>query len=150
LRILLTGWRKADAEHRQRIADTMLRAYQLCLDVAPAPDGDDDAWYMSPNIVGYRIERPTLVHGACKSGVDIIGELIAKSWNWAIERHPAQGHPEQDFGPWPGCGPRRSKYMVSLGADICAALPGPDSRGTNRCIEYARDALMPVYIKPLK
>lgn len=77
-----------------------------------------------------------VVHGHCPDG----GDRVADDWaqdqaahgmpvSW--ERHPAQNHPTQDFGRWPACGPRRNKYVVSLGADKCIAVIGPCTSG--RC-----------------
>jgi hypothetical protein len=75
-------------------------------------------------------ERLVVVHGACPTGGDAFADEWAVEMKNAgmpvdYERHPAQGHPTQDFGPWPGCGPRRNGYMVSLGAHECLALIGP-------------------------
>lgn len=78
------------------------------------------------------LDRPLLIiHG------DYQGEgsdQIADTWGVemshsglpvALERHPAQNHPTQDFGPWPWCGPKLNDHMVSLGADECLAFIGP-------------------------
>ncbi|MDR3084437.1 MAG: DUF2493 domain-containing protein, partial [Streptomyces sp.] len=72
-----------------------------------------------------------VVHGACPGGAD----FHAAAWAQRAradgrrpveeERHPAQRHRTQDFGPWPGAGPRRNAYMVGLGADCCLAFIGP-------------------------
>jgi hypothetical protein len=48
-----------------------------------------------------------------------------------VEQHPAQGHPTEDFGPWPAAGPRRNAHMIRLGADLCLAFIGPCTSG--RC-----------------
>lgn len=77
--------------------------------------------------------RPVLVvHGDCPGGADWHADhyarwLRGKGCSIDVERHPAQGHPTQDFGPWPGAGPRRNAYMVSLGADLTLAFIGPCS-----------------------
>lgn len=65
-----------------------------------------------------------LVHGACPTGLDGIVDRLADGNGWVAERHPAQRHPTQDFGRWPGAGPRRNAYMVGLGADLCVAWIG--------------------------
>lgn len=74
--------------------------------------------------------RLVVVHGACPTG----GDKFAADWGYAmrdagepvdVERHPAKNHPTQDFGPWPGCGPRRNAYMTGLGAAECLAFIGP-------------------------
>jgi hypothetical protein len=75
-------------------------------------------------------KRLVVVHGHCPTGGDAFAD------EWAVEghtrgvcampeRHPAKGHPTQDFGDWPGCGPRRNKYMVGQGAAECLAFIGP-------------------------
>jgi hypothetical protein len=80
----------------------------------------------------------TIVDGACHTGgVDQAAHEYALLVGWETERHPAQGHPTQNFGPWPQCGPRRNEYMCSLGADVCVAFPGPGSRGTWDCLKRA-------------
>lgn len=91
-----------------------------------------------------------VVHGDCPTGAD----RFADEWGWAmqarglavaVEAHPAQNHPTEDFGPWPGAGPRRNRHVVSLGADECVAfldlctsprcrMPQPHgSHGTMNC-----------------
>lgn len=98
-----------------------------------------------------------LVHGACPTG----GDKLADNWaldrqnygfDVVVERHPAKGHPTQNFGEWPSCGPRRNSYMVSLGADECVAMVGPctsfrcrrvdlhPSHGTIGCVAAAEKA----------
>lgn len=71
--------------------------------------------------------RMVVVHGACKTG----GDAYADAWvvrhrgqglPVEVERHPAQGHPTEDFGPWPACGPRRNAHMIGLGAAWCFAF----------------------------
>jgi hypothetical protein len=102
-----------------------------------------------------------VVHGACPTG----GDQVADEWAqmqraqgmpviW--ERHPAEDHPTQDFGPWPWCGPKRNRFMARLGADVCIAVIGPctsprckridvhGSHGATGCAEEARKAGIPV------
>lgn len=90
----------------------------------------------------------TLVHGSCHlGGADMIAETIWKLWGLdKIEAHPAQNHPTQDFGSWPGAGPRRNAYMVSLGATRCLAFPlqGEHNKGTLGCMALAKAADIPV------
>src|SRR5690242_7995331 len=63
--------------------------------------------------------RPVLVvHGACPAGADWHADHYArwmrgKGVSIDVEPHRAQGHPTQDFGPWPAAGPRRNAYMVN-------------------------------------
>lgn len=101
-----------------------------------------------------------LVHGGCPTGVDHIADQWGRSMSELlgieVEVHPAQNHPTQDFGPWPGAGPRRNEYMAGLGADICLAFIQPctrvtcrvrfphDSHGTASCIKFAEAAGIPV------
>ncbi|NUP46176.1 MAG: DUF2493 domain-containing protein [Catenulispora sp.] len=103
----------------------------------------------------------TVVHGACPTGadahtVDWATHMIARDLPVKVEPHPAKGHPTQNFGPWPGAGPRRNRYMVSLGANLCLAFLGPctrpncrqpgphDSHGASGCADLARTAGIPV------
>ncbi|MFF7949091.1 SLOG family protein [Streptomyces griseorubiginosus] len=106
-------------------------------------------------------QRLTVVHGACPTGAD----AIAQEWaDWHrehgqpidIERHPAQNHPTEDFGPWPAAGPKRNAHMVNLGADACFAFIGPctsrrcqrpsphPSHGASGCAGLAEAAGIPV------
>lgn len=84
-------------------------------------------------------------------------EMIQQERAVTIEPHPAQNHPTQDFGPWPGAGPRRNTYMVGLGGyDLCLAFIGPcasprcrrtdnhPSHGAMGCAELADQAGIPV------
>ena len=97
-----------------------------------------------------------VVQGDCESGVDFalrqwVDEMKAEGQPVDREDHPAKGHPTQDFGEWPGAGPRRNRYMASLGADVCLAMvdrciksgcfrPRPhDSHGTASCMEWAKN-----------
>lgn len=72
-----------------------------------------------------------VVHGACPTGADDIASdwvanmLEAEMGDVREEKHPAQHHPTEDFGLWPGAGPRRNAYMIGLGADTCLAFIGP-------------------------
>lgn len=101
--------------------------------------------------------RMVVVHGQCPTGVDKtadtwITEQAELGYLVDVERHPAQGHRTQDFGPWPGAGPERNRFMVSLGADVCYAFlkecsklsckrPRPhDTHGTSHCAGTARAA----------
>lgn len=77
----------------------------------------------------------TIVHGACPTGADAIASWWVRQFSRILditeEKHPAQRHPNQDFGPWPAAGPRRNAYMVGLGADLCLAFIGACTSG--RC-----------------
>lgn len=103
-----------------------------------------------------------VVHGASPSGADAIASWWCRSFSRneglgiSEERHPAKRHPTQDFGPWPGAGPRRNAYMVGLGADVCLAFIGPctrpncqwpqahSSHGASGCALLAERAGIPV------
>lgn len=82
--------------------------------------------------------RMVVVHGACPRGADKFAHAWAKRKQRdglpvEVEAHPAKNHPTQDFGPWPGCGPKRNNYMVSLGADLCLAFIGLCT--SDRCVQ---------------
>jgi hypothetical protein len=92
----------------------------------------------------------TLVHGACHlGGVDLIAAGIASDWGWRVEPHPAQNHPTQNFGPWPNAGPKRNRYMCSLGAYAVLAFPGAESRGTWDCLKATYEYGIPFRGYPL-
>lgn len=88
--------------------------------------------------IGGRLSYPglygqiTVVEGACHlGGVDKLAYLASLELGVESERHPARDHPTEDFGSWPGCGPRRNNYMASLGADIGLLFPHPkEHKGT--------------------
>lgn len=100
-----------------------------------------------------------IVHGACPTGADLIASTWAREMGAGLdvseEGHPAQGHPTEDFGPWPGAGPRRNAHMVRLGADACLAFIGPctsprcrrpdphPSHGASHCARLAEKAGIP-------
>lgn len=70
-----------------------------------------------------------VVHGDCPTGADMLARrwvrrMQGQGWDVDHEAHPAQGHPTEDFGPWPNAGPKRNAYMVGLGADECLAFIG--------------------------
>lgn len=72
-------------------------------------------------------KRLVVVHGDCPQGADMYADQWAvrmRNLGYPVdpERHPAQHHPTEDFGPWPAAGPRRNIYMASLGASECYAF----------------------------
>jgi hypothetical protein len=86
-------------------------------------------------------EPVVIVHGAAP-GVD----TIAKRWairtdGVAHEPHPADW---RYSGGW--AGHIRNQAMVSQGADLCLAFPGPGSRGTYDCMRRAEEAGIPVKV----
>lgn len=107
--------------------------------------------------LGQGYKRMCVRHGACPGGADRFADLWGSTMRRVgmpvvVEAHPAQGHPHQDFGPWPGAGPRRNAYMVGLGAHECHAFIGPctsprcrridphGSHGASGCADLAEKA----------
>jgi len=109
----------------------------------------------------FHLRTTVVVHGACRTGADKIADSWA-TWHGVtnplvqVERHPAQNHPTEDFGPWPGAGPRRNAHMVGLGADVVLAFIGRctsrrcrrtdthGSHGATGCAQLAEHAGIPV------
>jgi SLOG family YspA-like protein len=103
----------------------------------------------------------TIVHGACPQGADAIAawwvRQMGRNLDITEERHPAE-----DFGSWPGCGPRRNAHMVDLGADVCLAFINPcrkrrcsyprphGSHGASGTAHLAHKAGIPVRLFPLR
>lgn len=104
-----------------------------------------------------------IVHGDCPDhkGADKTADIWGTEQSHMgmpvrVERHPAQNHPTQDFGPWPGAGPNRNDYLVGLGAnegiafiDKCTSMRcrRPDvhpSHGTLDCLRKAEAAGIPM------
>lgn len=99
----------------------------------------------------YQNTPAVVVHGACPSGADAIASWWVRSLGRNLdiveERHRAE-----EFGSWPGCGPRRNAHMVELGAAVCLAFIGPctsprcrrpgphDSHGASGCARLAERA----------
>ena len=102
-------------------------------------DFDDVGLILSvlTGVVNVAQDRPVVVvHGVCSSGADWHADHLALWMRGLgrrvdVEHHPAVGHPTENFGGWPGAGPRRNAHMVGLGADLCAAFIGPCTSG--RC-----------------
>lgn len=139
-RLLVTGSRRIFNGGRRLLNDELCRHYDIA-DLAN--------------------RRLVIVQGECHAGgVD----REAKTWGLQmkhsglaveVESHPAQNHPTQDFGPWPGAGPNRNRYMVGLGADgylgvayacnnIYCRRPKPhSSHGTENCARQAEAAGIP-------
>lgn len=135
MRILVTGWRRATLANHGAHITRALGAVCGLLGIQPGwPEHGAD--------------RHVLVHGDC-SGADHLCRDVALRWGWAVEAHPAVGHPHMNFGPWPQAGPRRNRYMVMTGANAALALPGPGSIGTWRCLQMAGNAGIRTLIWPL-
>jgi hypothetical protein len=107
----------------------------------------------------YQNVPAVIVHGACPTGADAQASWWTRTHRvigLTEERHPARRHPTEDFGPWPGAGPRRNAHMVRLGADIALAFIGPctkpgcrkprphGSHGATGCADMAEAAGIPV------
>lgn len=135
IRILVTGSRHQQDQTpvRQAIFEWLLYRYRGELARGPF-DRAAELSYSGPDQV-------LLVHGGAR-GVDALAAEVAREHEWKVESYPAE-----DFGSWPGCGPRRNAHMVSLGADVCLAFPGPNSRGTWDCVRKAQAAGIPVRIR---
>lgn len=119
-RVLATGWREWPETHRPIVWRALDRV----------------AWEVPRR-------RIVVVHGKCPyGGVD----LWADQWARQEGRAEPEEHPAEGFGPWPACGPKRNSHMVNLGADLCLAFPGPNSRGTWDCVRKAVDADIPTRV----
>lgn len=85
--------------------------------------------------------QAVLVHGACRTGADMLADACWGAWGGQIERHPAQwadrsrGHPA-----WV-----RNRRMVTLGASVCVAFIHRGSPGASGTVTLAREAGIPVW-----
>jgi hypothetical protein len=84
-----------------------------------------------------------IVHGCCS---------LMESVDWAFDQAALEAgaevecfHPEQ-YGRWPGCGPKRNSDMVKYGADLGIAYHDKlaESRGTLDCVRKLLAAGIPV------
>lgn len=86
-----------------------------------------------------------IIHGCCPSNglrnVDFAFDEAALNLGLEVEMF----HPEQ-YGPWPGCGPKRNTAMVQAGGDLCIAYHHDlaDSKGTLDCVRKCLQARIPV------
>jgi hypothetical protein len=85
--------------------------------------------------------RPLIVvHGQCPyGGVD----LYAHQWAMRCDGANPEPHPAERDANDRLLGPARNSHMVSLGAELCLAFPGPGSRGTVDCAQKAINADIP-------
>lgn len=67
----------------------------------------------------YRRLESTVVHGACRSGVDAMAGAWAREKGVPVEEHPA------DWAAGRRAGPLRNQAMVDLGADLVLAFLSP-------------------------
>jgi hypothetical protein len=117
IRILVTGWRDWPEEDKYLIWETLNEFVAR---------GEAGTSYV-------------LVHGQCPyGGVDLYAEQWAIARGFRFEAHPAKWG---QFGK--AAGAMRNTEMVNLGADVCFAFPGPNSRGTVDCAKKARAAGIP-------
>jgi hypothetical protein len=144
-RLLASGSRRYTAAHRAYVVD----AFDAAL---------DRIWREHPDV------PVVLVHGAAR-GLDTLADAWAKSMPGVEpEPHPAQWElcgPEcprgkhrrtNSYGEYcPKAGTRRNRLMVSLGADLCLAFPGPDwpevKGGTGNCMDLAE--AVGIEVKPV-
>lgn len=103
------------------------------------------AWLDSESIEAWLIQKVheytideckvTLVSGHCPTGVDKLGELIAKKLGWNIELHPADWN---KYGK--SAGFKRNQVMVDLGADMVLAFIKDESKGASHTASAAINA----------
>lgn len=119
-RILVTGWRDWPATHAGVISEALEVAF----------------W----NAVSNSYDHVTIVHGQCPyGGVDLYADQWATAREMVSpERHPAERGPRGQI-----LGPARNSKMVNLGANLCLAFPGPNSKGTWDCAAKAVNADIP-------
>jgi hypothetical protein len=124
-RILVTGWRDWPKEDADLVGKVL-----HCYVIAALAEGFE----------------VVVVDGECEYGG-------ADQWahDWVVqygsplvtsERHPAERHPKTGRI----LGPQRNAKMVSLGADVCLAFPGPGNNprsGTRNCMNQAMAAGIP-------
>jgi hypothetical protein len=84
-----------------------------------------------------------IVHGCCP-------RMRSVDWTFdeagmELQAEVEQFHPEQ-YGKWPGCGPKRNTDMVRYGADLGIAYHDnlENSRGTLDCVRKMIQAGIPV------
>ena len=84
----------------------------------------------------------TVVHGACPTGADQCVDrwALRREGQVILETHPANW---QQYGK--GAGPRRNKWMVDLGADLCIGFLRAGSTGTTHCMTLARYNKIPTF-----
>ncbi len=141
VRIIVAGWR-GDQSTQSATMKAARYARQVRLQLA----GTVNQWFWNTYSEDRNQPDPfTVIHGRCHlGGVDLWADQAARSFGWEVEQYPAE-----NFGTWPGCGPRRSRHMCSLGADLLIAWPHPSSTGTFACIKVAVEYGIPAVVHPL-
>lgn len=89
-----------------------------------------------------------VVHGDCPTGVDAIADQHALHSPYG-NRVRSEAHPARWREHGKAAGPMRNAEMVALGADVCLAFPGPNSRGTLDCLNKAIAAGIATQVFPL-
>jgi hypothetical protein len=105
-------------------------------------------------------EELVVVHGACETGIDAVGDELCGELGIAVERHPAAWdnieHPQAvvrrhpDGRPYnANAGPIRNGEMVDLGAEFAIAMHQRllFSKGTLDCVRRCLAADIPVYLE---
>jgi hypothetical protein len=91
------------------------------------------------HVLGSLDPNTTLVHGACRTGLDALADAFWTS------HHPTT-EPERHPADWDrhgrAAGPMRNTDMAAKGATICIAFPG--GRGTENMVEQAKLHSIPV------
>lgn len=123
-RIIVTGWRSWPRRQAYVIWEFL---------VAEVMKASSESQY----------RETVIIEGACPTGVDDY------AYRWALgidgvrsERYPANWQEGKSAGP------KRNASMISYGADICLAFPGPNSRGTLDCVKKAINAGIQTIVTP--
>lgn len=94
------------------------------------------------NLALSQAKRMVVVHGACRTGADLISDSWARDASVRAERHPARWQPNGIYNPQAGL--LRNRLMVKRGADVCLAFIRDGSRGASHCARLAEEAGIPV------
>lgn len=105
--------------------------------------GPWDIPFMKRKLAPYWRPRMILVQGFARGG-DKLAREIWYGWGGEIEDHPVTPEQWDEIGL--SAGHKRNEYMVSLGADLCVALPKGISPGTRGCAAFADAAGIPTFI----
>lgn len=105
--------------------------------------GPWDIPFIKRKLVPFWRPRMILVQGYARGG-DKLAREIWKGWGGEVEDHPVSSEEWDRVGL--SAGHKRNEYMVSLGADLCVALPKGESPGTRGCEKFAKAAEIPTYL----
>jgi hypothetical protein len=118
--LIISGWRDAtEKEHLDLIAGEMWRVRQRV-----------------------RSDSILLREGEAR-GVDTIAKWIALQWGWDIDPNHADW---SKYGR--AAGHIRNREMCAKGGDELLAFPGPNSKGTTNCIQWAKYFGIPILRGP--